>query len=74
MDCNRIREQIEACLFEELEGAELLTLGIVYEHQKRFAGSAYSPFLKRVDRFSESTLPKSLRQRQGWAARIIDID
>jgi ParB family chromosome partitioning protein len=59
---------------QELEGAELLTLGIVYEHQKRFAGSAYSPFLKRVDRFSESTLPKSLRQRQGWAARIIDID
>jgi ParB family chromosome partitioning protein len=59
---------------QELEAAELLTLGIAYQQQKRFAGSAYSPFLKRVDRFSKSTLPKSLEQRQGWAARLIDID
>lgn len=59
---------------QEFEAAELLTLGIVYEKQKRFAGSAYSPFLKRVDRFTKSTLPKSLEQRQGWAARLIDID
>jgi ParB family chromosome partitioning protein len=27
-----------------------------------------------VDRFSKSTLPKSLRDRQGWAARLTDID
>jgi ParB family chromosome partitioning protein len=59
---------------QELEAAELLTLGIVYQQQKRFAGSAYSPFLKRVDRFSKSTLPKSLAQREGWASRLIDID
>jgi ParB family chromosome partitioning protein len=58
----------------EFEAPPLLTLGIVYEHQRRFAGSAYHPFLKRVDRFSKTSLRKSLQQRQDWAARLIDID
>lgn len=58
----------------EFEAAELLTLGIVYEQQPRFAGGAYSPFLKKLDRFSDRTLPVSLRQREGVAARLIEID
>jgi ParB family chromosome partitioning protein len=58
----------------ELEGPALLTLGIVYEQQKRFAGSAYFPFLRRVDRFSKTALSKSLEQRKGWAARLIEVD
>lgn len=58
----------------EFEAAELLTLGIVYEEQPRFAGGAYSPFLKKLDRFSERTLVVSLRQREGSAARLLEID
>jgi ParB family chromosome partitioning protein len=58
----------------ELEGAELLTLGIVYERNKRFAGGAYGPFLKKVDRFTEKTLTAGLRQREGYAARLLEID
>ena len=58
----------------QFEAAELLTLGIVYEQQPRFAGGAYSPFLKKLDRFGERTLPVSLRQREGIAARLLDID
>lgn len=58
----------------EFESAELLTLGILYEQSGRFAGGAYSAFLKKVDRFSERTLPVSLREREGWAARLQDID
>ncbi len=58
----------------EFEAPELLTLGIVYEENKRFAGGAYSPFLKKVDRFSDRTLPVSLRQREDWAARLEGID
>ena len=58
----------------EFEAPELLTLGIVYEKSSRFAGGAYSSFLKKVDRFSERTLPVSLRERQDYAARIIEID
>ena len=54
----------------EFESAELLTLGIVYERQSRFAGAAFSPVLRKVDRFSTKTLAASLREREGYASRI----
>jgi len=58
----------------EFEAAELLTLGIVYERSPRFAGGAYSAFLKKVDRFSDRTLSASIRQREDYAARLAEID
>jgi ParB family chromosome partitioning protein len=58
----------------EFEAAELLTLGIVYERASRFAGGAYSSFLKKVDRFSDRTLGASLRERQDYASRLLEID
>jgi ParB family transcriptional regulator, chromosome partitioning protein len=58
----------------EFEAPELLTLGIVYQKSPRFAGGAYSAFLKKVDRFSERTLAASLKQREDYAARLIEID
>ncbi len=58
----------------EFETAELLTLGVVYEKNPRFAGGAYSSFLRKVDRFSERTLAVSVRQREDYAARLIEID
>src|SRR5579862_8910991 len=58
----------------EFEAAELLTLGIVYEKSARFAGGAYSAFLKKLDRFSDQTLAVSLRQRTDYAARLLEID
>jgi ParB family chromosome partitioning protein len=58
----------------EFESAELLTLGIIYEQSSRFAGGAYGSFLKKVDRFSERTLAASLREREGFASRLLDID
>ena len=64
----------ESQYMAEFESAELLTLGIVYEKSSRFAGGAYSSFLKKVDRFSERTLAASLREREGYAARLLEID
>jgi ParB family chromosome partitioning protein len=58
----------------EFESAELLTLGLVYEKASRFAGGAYASFLKKVDRFSERTLGVSLRERESYAARLLEID
>lgn len=58
----------------EFEEPSLLTLGIVYDEHRRFAGSAYAPFLRRVDRFQTGTIVKSLRERTGWAARLVTID
>lgn len=59
---------------DQFEAAEFLTLGIIYENNKRFAGGAYSAFLKKVDRFAERSLPVSLRAREGYAARLEAID
>lgn len=64
----------ESQLTAEFESAELLTLGLVYEQSARFAGGAYSPLLRKVDRFSDRTLPVSLRERSGYAARLLEID
>jgi ParB family chromosome partitioning protein len=58
----------------EFEAPELLTLGIIYEKNGRFAGGAYSPLLKKVDRFADRGLPVSLRWREDLAARLQDID
>ena len=59
---------------DQFEAAELLTLGILYEGNPRFAGGAYSSFLRKIDRFSERTLTASLREREGYAARLQAID
>ena len=65
---------LEAEFPAEFEAAELLTLGIVYEREPRFAGAAYSPLLKKVDRFAQRPLAKSLAERAGFAARLLEID
>ena len=64
----------EGSFHAEFEAPELLTLGMVYEKSPRFAGGAYSAFLKKVDRFSERSLEASLAQRADFAARLTDID
>jgi ParB family chromosome partitioning protein len=58
----------------EFEAPELLTLGLVYEKNLRFGGGAYSPLLKKVDRWSDAPLATSLREREGYAARLEEID
>jgi ParB family chromosome partitioning protein len=67
----RARESDYAAQFE---APELLTLGLVYEQEGRFAGGAYSPFLRKLDRFSDRGLGASLRERAGFAARLLAID
>jgi ParB family chromosome partitioning protein len=64
----------EDSLANEFEAAELLTLGLVYEKNLRFGGGAYSPVLKKVDRFTSKPLPAAIREREGFAKRIAEID
>jgi ParB family transcriptional regulator, chromosome partitioning protein len=58
----------------QFESAEFLTLGILYAKDARFAGGAYGSFLKKVDRFTDRTLAVSLREREGYASRLREID
>jgi len=64
----------ESAFAAEFEEPVLLTLGIVYERNGRFAGGAYNAFLKKVDRYSDRALPASLRARADYAARLEEID
>jgi ParB family chromosome partitioning protein len=65
---------LEAQFASEFEAPELLTLGIAYERAARFAGGAYSAFLKKVDRFSAHSLAASLRERESFASRLQEIE
>jgi ParB family chromosome partitioning protein len=58
----------------QFEAPELLTLGIVYEEDGRFAGGAYNSVLRKVEQWSDRTLAASLRDREGLAARLVAID
>jgi len=58
----------------EFEEPALLTLGITYERQGRFAGGAYHPVLRRVEEFLASPLPEALKSREERAAKLLELD
>jgi len=58
----------------EFEEAALLTLGFCYLENGRFAGSAYHPVLRRIDKFLGSALPKALEVRRQRAARLLELE
>lgn len=51
-----------------------ITLGLLYEKFPRFAGGAFSPILRRVDRFLKTGLKAAYATRQERAARVEQAD
>lgn len=58
----------------EFEEPSLLTLGLCYQENGRFAGGAYHPVLRRTEEFSGARLSSALATRRERAARILEID
>ena len=58
----------------QFEAAHLVTLGLLYETNKRFAGGAFAPILRRVDAFLGGTFAKTLPQREARAERVREAD
>ncbi len=58
----------------EFEEAALVTLGLCYLENGRFAGSAYHPVLRRVDELLGVSLPKALDIRRARAARVLELE
>jgi ParB family transcriptional regulator, chromosome partitioning protein len=58
----------------EFEEPALLTIGLCYQENGRFAGGAYHPVLRRAEKFLTSPLPKALEVRHERAARVIELD
>jgi ParB family chromosome partitioning protein len=57
-----------------LEEASLVTLGICYERNGKFAGGAYNPTVRRLTEFSDQSLEKSLKRHEKTADLLIDLD
>jgi len=51
----------------QFEAAHLITLGVLYETNKRFAGGAFAPLMRRVDGFLSGAFGKTLPQREARA-------
>ncbi len=58
----------------QFEAPHFVTLGLLYEENKRFAGGAFAPILKRVDKFLKGKLPDTLEERGERAARVKAAD
>jgi ParB family chromosome partitioning protein len=58
----------------QFESAHFITLGLLYEDNKRFAGGAFAPILRRVDKFLKAALRRGLEDRQERAALVRQAD
>ncbi|MDR7418965.1 MAG: ParB N-terminal domain-containing protein [Armatimonadota bacterium] len=58
----------------QFESAHFITLGLLYETNTRFAGGAFAPILRRVDKFLKTALPRALEEREHRAALVRDVD
>ena len=57
-----------------LEEASLVTLGVCYERNGKFAGGAYNPIVRRLEKFSDELLSKAVREHEKHAGLLIDLD
>ena len=58
----------------QFEAPHFITLGLLYETNKRFAGGAFAPILRRVDKFLKLTVARGLREREERAALVRETD
>jgi ParB family chromosome partitioning protein len=57
-----------------LEEASLVTLGVCYEHNGKFAGGAYNPIVRRLEDFSGESLAKAIKVHEKHANLLMDLD
>lgn len=57
-----------------LEDPALVTLGVCYEAEARFAGGAYHPVLRRAEKFSDAPLAKAIVAREKTAKLLREVE
>jgi ParB family chromosome partitioning protein len=57
-----------------LEDPALVTLGVCYERQPRFAGGAYHPVLRRVEAFTDAALSEAVVHHEALATLTLDVE
>ncbi len=63
----------EAYAFQ-FESPHFITLGLLYEENKRFAGGAFAPILRRVDKFLKGHFPRTIKEREERAELVRAAD
>ena len=57
-----------------LEEAALVTLGVCYERNPKFAGASYNPIVRRFVSFSNEPLAKVIRAHEKQAEMLLELD
>jgi len=57
-----------------LEEASLVTLGICYQQNGKFAGGAYNPIVRRLETFSDEPIAKAIKRHEKTAELLMDLD
>jgi ParB family chromosome partitioning protein len=57
-----------------LEDPSLVTLGICYEKNPRFAGGAYHPVLRRVEKFSDKPIREAIASHEKLADLTLEVE
>lgn len=57
-----------------LEDPALVTLGVCYEKNGRFAGGAYHPVLRRVEEFTDEPIGKAIAHHEKLAALTLEVE
>ena len=57
-----------------LEDPSLVTLGVCYEQNMRFAGGAYHPVLRRVEKFTDETIGVAIKEHEKLAKLTLEVE
>ena len=57
-----------------LEEASFVTMGLCYEKNPRFAGGAYNPIVRRLEKFSDEPLSKAIKSHEKHAEMLQELD
>jgi ParB family chromosome partitioning protein len=57
-----------------LEDPALVTIGVCYETQPRFAGGAYHPVLRRVSKFDDAPIAEAIKVHEKHAKMVLEIE
>jgi ParB family chromosome partitioning protein len=57
-----------------LEEASLVTLGICYEKNGKFAGGAYNPIVRRLETFSDEPISRAIKRHEKTAGLLMELD
>ena len=57
-----------------LEDPALVTIGVCYETQPRFAGGAYHPVLRRVSKFDDAPIAQAIKVHEKHAKMVLEIE